>query len=106
MDPWHAGISSISMEWWLMGVAALFVAAGSGFAAGLYCARLRERVAFDQARSGILPLVRTLLATLDTARELCIRLEQFPGKFLQPAQQAQIEEHRGGLLDVLSRIIG
>ena len=106
MGPWNDASSSLSTECWLAGVAALFVAAGSGFVAGLYCARLRERAAYDQARSGISQLVRTLLATLDTARELCAKLEQYPGKFLQPAQQAQIEERRGGLLDILSRIIG
>ena len=44
-------IRSLPAEWWLGGIAILFVATASGFIAGFYCARWSERRAFEQALS-------------------------------------------------------
>jgi diguanylate cyclase (GGDEF)-like protein len=96
---------TIPMEWWLGGIAILFLAAASGFGAGFYCARLNQRRAFERARAGIVQLFQTMLQTLDTARELCGILEKYPDQFLKPEQMAQLETRRGGLLDALTRII-
>jgi diguanylate cyclase (GGDEF)-like protein len=98
-------MQSIPLEWWLAGIGILFVAAGSGFCAGFYCARLNDRRAYERARTGVAQLFQTMLQTLDTARELCGLLERFPERFLKPEQTAQLEKRRGGLLEALGRII-
>jgi diguanylate cyclase (GGDEF)-like protein len=98
-------MQSIPLEWWLGGIGILFMAAASGFGAGLYCARLNERRAYERARAGIGQLFQTMLQTLDMARELCGLLEKYPDKFLKPEQTAQLEKRRGGLVEALTRII-
>lgn len=98
-------MKSIPVEWWLGGIAVLFVAAASGFCAGFFCARLSERRAYERARAGVAQLFQTMLQTLDIARELCGQLEKFPDKFLKPEQTAQLEKRRGSLLEGLTRLI-
>jgi diguanylate cyclase (GGDEF)-like protein len=98
-------IASVPAGWWLGGMAILFVAAASGFAAGLYCARWSERRAFDEARAGAAQLFQTIVQTLDAARELCGLLEKYPGKVLKTEQTAQLEQRKGGLFEALARII-
>jgi diguanylate cyclase (GGDEF)-like protein len=98
-------IRSLPTEWWLGGIAILFVATASGFVAGFYCARWSERRAFEQARAGASQLFQTIVETLDAARELCGLLEKYPGKVLKVEQASQLEQRKGGLLEVLSRII-
>lgn len=98
-------IRTIPVGWWLSAVAILFVATGSGFCAGFHCARVRERRAWERARTGVAQLFQTMLRTLDTARELCTLLEKYPGQALQADQAAQLEKRRGGLLEALTRLI-
>jgi diguanylate cyclase (GGDEF)-like protein len=98
-------IKSIPVEWWLGGIAILFVATGSGFFAGFFCARMSERRAYERARAGVTQLYQTILQTLDAARELCGLLEKYPGTILKVEQTAQLEKRQGGLLEALTRII-
>jgi diguanylate cyclase (GGDEF)-like protein len=98
-------MKSIPVEWWLGGLAVLFMATASGFCAGFFCARLSERRAYERAREGVAQLFQTMLQTLDMARELCGQLEKFPDRFLKPEQTAQLEKRRGGLLEALARLI-
>jgi diguanylate cyclase (GGDEF)-like protein len=98
-------MQTVPVEWWLGGVAVLFLATASGFGAGYYCARLSDRRAYERARDGIAQLFQTMLQTLDAARDLCGLLEKHPGKFLKPEQTTQLEKHRGGLIEALSRLI-
>ena len=98
-------IRTLPAEWWLGGIAILFVATASGFVAGFYCARWSERRAFEQARAGVNQLFLTIVKTLDAVRELCGLLEKYPGKVLRVEQTAQLEQRKGGLLEALSRII-
>ena len=83
-------MKTIPVEWWLGGLAVLFVATASGFCAGFFCARWSERRAFERARSGVTQLFQTILQTLDMARELCAQLEKFPASFWKPEQTAQL----------------
>jgi len=100
-----AQMKTIPVEWWLGGLAVLFVATASGFCAGFFCARLSERRAFERARAGVAQLFQTILQTLDMARDLCGQLEKIPEPFLKPEQTAQLEKRRGGLLEALTRLI-
>lgn len=105
MGAWNEQIRSISGELWLAGFGVLFVATASGFFAGIFCARMGERRAFDKARSGVAQLFETMLKTLDAVRELCALLEKYPAQALKAEQTALLEERRGGLLKSLSRLI-
>ncbi len=79
-----AQMKSIPVEWWLGGIAVLFVATASGFCAGFYCARLSERRAYERARAGVVQLFQTMLQTLDMARDLCGQLEKCQTLSLSP----------------------
>jgi|SRR5579872_3603428 len=105
MAAWSNQINTIPLEWWLAGLSVLFVATAMGFVAGFACARLTERRAYERARSGLSQLFQTILQTLDTARELCGLLEKFPDQSLKSDETAQLELRRGGLFEMLSRII-
>src|SRR5262245_53226011 len=105
MGAWTDQMQSISGELWLAAFGVLFVATASGFFAGIFCARLGERRAYDKARSGALQLFETMLKTLDAVRELCALLERYPAHALKADQAALLEEHRGGLVNSLSRLI-
>lgn len=105
MDSWLEQTRSISAGLWLGAFGVLFVATASGFCAGLFCARLGEKRAYDRARSGLAQLFETMLKTLDVARELCALLEKYPPHALQAEQTAVLEERRGGLFKSLSNLI-
>src|SRR5262245_25014312 len=105
MGAWTEQIQSISGELWLAAFGVLFVATASGFFAGIFCARMGERRAYDKARSGVAQLFATMLKTLDAVRELCTLLEKYPAHALKAEQAAALEERRGGLLNSLSRLI-
>ncbi len=98
-------IRSIAAEWWLAGCGVLFIAIASGFIAGFCCGRMSERRAYDRARSTVAQLFQTMLATLDTARELCGLLEKIPQQALPLEQVQQLEQRRGGLFEALSRVL-
>ena len=83
----------------------LFIAICSGFIAGFCCARMSERRAYDRARSTVAQLFQTILATLDTARELCCLLEKFPQQTFPQHQVQQLDQRRGGMLEALSRVM-
>ena len=100
-----AQMKEIPVEWWLGGLAVLFLATASGFCAGFFCARLSERRTYERARAGVAQLFQTMLQTLDMARDLCGQLEKFPATLLKPEQTAQLEKRRGGLLEALTRLI-
>jgi diguanylate cyclase (GGDEF)-like protein len=95
----------IPAHWWWAGGAVLFVALISGFVAGFCCARMSERRAYDRARSTVNNLFQAILASLDTARELCSLLEKLPQQAFPSAQVQQLDQRRGGLLEALSRVM-
>lgn len=98
-------LKTIPAQWWWAGGIVLFVALVSGFVAGFLCARMSERRTYNRARSTVTHLFQTILAALETARELCGLLEKFPQQAFSNAQLQQLDQRRGGLLDALSRVM-
>ena len=97
--------AGIPLEAWLLGIAALIVGAGSGFAAGLYYARMCDQRAFQQARTGINRLFQTVVETMDCVQQLCVLMENMPGRLLKPEQTEVLVEKRTGLLESLTGLI-
>ncbi|MBI3863794.1 MAG: GGDEF domain-containing protein [Planctomycetia bacterium] len=100
----ESAIKTIPLEGWLAAIGVLFLAVTTGFVAGFMSARLRDRNAFRRARSGATELLATILKTLETARELCARLEAHPVQALQSEQARHFETQRSGLFDALARL--
>lgn len=98
-------LKSIPAHWWWAVGAVLFIAIASGFIAGFWCARMSERRRYDRARSSVAQLYQAILATLVTARDLCGLLEKFPQQAFPLEQVQQLDQHRGGLFEALSRVI-
>jgi diguanylate cyclase (GGDEF)-like protein len=98
-------LNSVPAHWWWAGGAVLCIAIASGFVAGFCCARMSERRAYDRARSTVAHLFQAILASLDTARELCSLLEKLPQQAFAHEQVQQLDQRRGGLLEALSRVM-
>lgn len=98
-------LSSVPADWWWAGDGLLFVALVSGFIAGFCCARMSERRQYERARATVSQLFQTILATLDSARELCGLLEKCPQQAFDLEQVRQLDQRRGGLLEALSRVM-
>ncbi len=105
----NASISSelgnISSSFWIMVLLAVAIAAGTGFAAGIFYARWSDKRSFSRARAGVAQLFQTVISTIDTAQEVCRLLEKCPGTFLKPNQTEQLVQKRNGLLDAISSLV-
>lgn len=92
-------------QWWIAAGGSLILAAALGFFAGYGWTRWSDRRDYRRARSGLSELFRTVLKSLDSARDVCALLEGHPGWLLQLEQTAQLESRRSVLTDVLTRLI-
>lgn len=99
------GFSEAGVEIWIVGLVAVLLGTGIGFASGLYFARWRDNRAFQQARSGITQLFKTMILALESAQEVCSLLEKQSGTFLRPEQTEQLVKKRSRLMETLSNIV-
>lgn len=98
-------LANISTGFWILAAVAVAIGAASGFAAGLFFARWRDKRSFQRARAGVAQLFQTVISTIDAAQEVCQLLEKCPGQFLRPQQTEQLAQRRNGLVEAITSLI-
>lgn len=83
----------------------VLLAASLGFVAGHAFARLSDRRAYRRARSGLAQIFQTVITTMESARDVCLYLQRFPGVALTEKQLELFERSRQRLQDVVTNIV-
>lgn len=98
-------MSMLGTQFWILTVVGVLLGAGAGFAAGLFYARRSEDRAFQRARTGVAQLYQTVIASLETAQDVCALLEKHTGMILKPAQTEQLEKKRSRLFETIAGLV-